>query len=203
MGADGHRRQRAVFLDRDGVINHNVLNPATGAFESPLAATDFVFIPGVFDAMRALRLAGFILFLVSNQPNFAKGKSTLEQLSAIHQKLIAGLTAAAIEFAGFYYCFHHPQGAVSGYSGPCACRKPSPHFLLTASSQFNVDLRRSWMVGDRPTDIECGRAAGTRTILIHSAEPSAASAAHPDAAAPDLHTAAHLILAEDSRPNHF
>lgn len=203
MGADGHRRQRAVFLDRDGVINRNILNPATGVFESPLAAADFVFIPGVFDAMRALRSAGFLLFLVSNQPNFAKGKSTLEQLFAIHQRLIAGLIAAGIEFAGFYYCFHHPDGAVSGYSRHCECRKPSPHFLLTASSQFGVDLRRSWMVGDRRTDIECGRAAGTRTILIHSAESDADSATHPDAAAPDLHTAAHLILAEDSRPVHF
>jgi len=202
MGADGHRRQRAVFLDRDGVINRNILNPATGVFESPLAAADFVFIPGVFDAMRALRSAGFLLFLVSNQPNFAKGKSTLEQLSAIHQKLIAGLTAAGIEFGGFYYCLHHPGGVVRGYSRHCECRKPSPHFLLTAGSQFDLDLRRSWMVGDRQTDVDCGRAAGTRTILIHSA-PDAVSSARSGIAAPDLHTASHLILAEDSRLVHF
>ena len=197
MGAVGNRRQRAVFLDRDGVINRNVYNPATGEFESPLTADDFAFIPGALDAMRALRSAGFFLFLVSNQSNLAKGKSTLEQLSAIHQKFLLGLAEAAVDFAEFYYCFHHPNGVVSGYSGHCECRKPSPHFLLTASSQFNVDLRRSWMVGDRPTDIECGRAAGARTILIHSAEPYAGGGTLPDAVAPDLRTAAQLILTAD------
>ena len=197
MGAIGNRRQRAVFLDRDGVINRNVYNPATGEFESPLTVADFALIPGALNAMRALRSAGFCLFLVSNQPNLAKGKSTLEQLSAIHQKFLSGLAEAAVGFAEFYYCFHHPNGVVSGYSRHCECRKPSPHFLLTASSQFDVDLRRSWMVGDRQTDIECGGAAGTRTILIQSARPHAGEGTRPDAVAPDLRTAAQLILSAD------
>ena len=197
MGAVGNRRQRAVFLDRDGVINRNVYNPATGEFESPLTVADFAFIPGALDAMSSLRSVGFLLFLVSNQPNIAKGKSTPQQLSAIHQELLSGLAEAGIDFAEFYYCFHHPDGAVNGYAGYCECRKPSPFFLLTASSQFNVDLRQSWMVGDRPTDIECGCAAGTRTILIHSAQPHAGRGTRPDAVAPDLRTAAQLILTAD------
>ena len=194
MGAVEFRRQRAVFLDRDGVINYNVLNPATGEFESPLTAGDFAFIPGSLDAMRALRRAGFLLFLVSNQPNVAKGKSTLEQLSTIHQKFVSGLAVAGIDFTRFYYCLHHPQGIVSGYSGPCECRKPSPYFLLTAGSQFDLCLRRSWMVGDRQTDIECGKAAGARTIFIQSAESHYSCATHPDTVAPDIRTAARLIL---------
>ncbi len=197
MGAIGTRRQRAVFLDRDGVINRNILNPATGEFESPLTAADFEFIPGALDAMRSLRSVGFLLFLVSNQPNLAKGKSTAQQLSAIHQELLSGLAEAGIDFAEFYYCFHHPHGVVNGYSRHCECRKPSPHFLLAASSQFGVDMRQSWMVGDRPTDIECGRAAGTRTILIHSTDPHAGGRIRPDAVAPDLRTAAQLILTAD------
>jgi len=194
MGAGGNRRQRAVFLDRDGVINRNVLNPATGEFESPLTAGDFEFISGALDAMRVLRSAGFLLFLVSNQPNVAKGKSTLEQLASIHEKLASGLARARIEFARFYYCFHHPQGIVSGYSGQCECRKPSSYFVLKAASEFSLNLSCCWMIGDRLTDIQCGRAAGVRTIFIHTAQPQPALAIQPDHVAPDLFTASRFIL---------
>jgi len=196
MGAVEHGWQRAVFLDRDGVINHNVLNSETGEFESPLTAADFAFIPGSLDAMCALRSAGFLLFLVSNQPNVAKGKCTHEQLSAIQREFVSGLSEAGIDFTRFYYCLHHPQGIVTGYSGPCECRKPSPYFLLTARSQFNLDLRRSWMIGDRQTDIECGKAAGAGTIFIDAEEPpSRRCGIQPDMVAPDLRSAARLILA--------
>jgi|SRR5579862_87765 len=197
MGATESDRRRAVFLDRDGVINRNVFNPATGEYESPLSAEDFEFIPGALEAMRELQSAEFLLFLVSNQPNVAKGKSTLEQLAGIHEKLLSGLTQAQVEFAEFYYCFHHPQGIVSGYSGRCECRKPSPHFLFKARSEFEVELSRSWMVGDRPTDVECGKAAGTRTILLDSAESPRASETLPDKVARDLFTAAGLILSAE------
>jgi D-glycero-D-manno-heptose 1,7-bisphosphate phosphatase len=144
-----------------------------------------------------LRSAGFQLFLVSNQPNVAKGKCTLGQLSSIHQRLLSGLAEAGIDFTYFYYCFHHPRGIVSRYSGHCECRKPSPHFLLTAGSQFDVDLRRSWMVGDRQTDIECGRAAGTRTIFIHSGELHSDHGNLPGEMASDLRAAVCLILTAD------
>lgn len=197
MGTVGRRRQRAVFLDRDGVINRNVLNPATGEFEAPLSADDFEFIPGAVEAMRELRAAGFLLFLVSNQPNFAKGKSTLEQLAAIHMKLQSGLARSGIEFSQFYYCLHHPRGVVSEYSRSCECRKPSPYFLLKAGAQFNLALSQSWMVGDRPTDVECGKAVGTKTILIDSAQSRLAKDALADKTAPDLLTAARLILSAD------
>ncbi len=195
MGRDKPGGRRAVFLDRDGVINRNVLNPATGEYESPLTADDFEFVPGAFGAMRSLRAAGFFLFLVSNQPNYAKGKSSLETLGAIHEKLLAGLASAGIEFAAFYYCLHHPHGSVAGYSGACECRKPSPHFLLRAQAEFDVDLDRSWMIGDRQTDVECGKAAGTKTILIRACETAAETGAQPDGIAPNLSSAVRLILA--------
>jgi D-glycero-D-manno-heptose 1,7-bisphosphate phosphatase len=194
MGTVGNHRRRAVFLDRDGVINRNVLNPATGEFESPLTPDDFELLPGTLDALLALRSAGLLLFLVSNQPNIAKGKSTPEQLESIHQKLLSALTQAQIQFARFYYCFHHPQGVVSGYSGPCECRKPSPHFLLKAAREFNLDLSSSWMIGDRLTDVQCGKAAGARTIFIHPAQSQPGTAIQPDSFAPDLETAAQQIL---------
>jgi D-glycero-D-manno-heptose 1,7-bisphosphate phosphatase len=197
MGAVERGRRRAVFLDRDGVINRNVLNPATGELESPLAACDFEFIPGALHAMRELSSAGFLLFLVSNQPNFAKGKSTLEQLASIHDKFLAGITLAGIEFAQFYYCLHHPDGIVSGYSCDCECRKPSPYFLLKADSQFNLDLSGSWMIGDRPTDVACGRAAGAGTIFIHPSVGNSGGEPDSGKVARDLSAAARLILSRE------
>jgi D-glycero-D-manno-heptose 1,7-bisphosphate phosphatase len=194
MGTDWHGGRRAVFLDRDGVINRNVLNPATGEWESPLTADDFEFVSGAIDGLRDLQAAGFLLFLVSNQPNYAKGKSSFEALRSIHEKFLLGLTQAGIEFARFYYCFHHPHGNIVGYSGPCECRKPSPHFLLRARAEFDVDIARSWMIGDRPTDVACGKAAGTKTIFIDVGETALGKRVPAEANASDLFAAAKLIL---------
>ncbi|MBV8673580.1 MAG: HAD family hydrolase [Acidobacteriaceae bacterium] len=194
MGRNKFVERRAVFLDRDGVINRNIRNPATGEYEAPLTPGDFEFLPGALNAMRALRKAGFTLFLVSNQPNYAKGKSTLKNLRAIHRKLAECLSRERIEFARFYYCFHHPAGSRTRYSRPCSCRKPSPYFLLKARTEFNLDLAGSWMIGDRLTDVECGNRAGTRTILIASLNTCSTAALEPDAVARDLRAAARMIL---------
>jgi D-glycero-D-manno-heptose 1,7-bisphosphate phosphatase len=183
---------RAVFLDRDGVINRNVLNPATGEYEAPLTAADFALIPGVGEALRRLQGAGYLLFLVSNQPNYAKGKSSMAELNAIDAELRRELAGMGVEFAAFYYCFHHPEGIVEGYSVRCACRKPSQFFLLKASKEFGIDLQRSWMVGDRATDIFCGYGAGARTILIRT-KGVAAGGIVPDRTAVDLGAAAEII----------
>lgn len=193
--------RRAVFLDRDGVINCNVLNPGTGEYEAPLSAADFQPLPGVLDALRQLQAAGFLLFLVSNQPNYAKCKSSLADLYAIHAKLQRELHNAGIAFTASYYCLHHPQGTRPGYSGPCACRKPSPYFLLRAIREFSLDCSQSWMVGDRATDVLCGHAAGVCTVLlgpdiVYSAEP------WPNLVARDLSAAAGLICGSEL-PNHL
>ncbi|MGC2163480.1 MAG: HAD family hydrolase [Silvibacterium sp.] len=166
MGTDEPRGRRAVFLDRDGVINRNVLNPATGKYEAPLTAAECALIPGVPAALRQLQDAGFLLFLVSNQPNYAKGKASLAELEAIDAELRRELAAMGVEFAAVYYCLHHPDGIVAEYSRPCVCRKPLPYFLLKAIREFGLDAAESWMVGDRTTDVLCGRAAGVRTIFI-------------------------------------
>jgi D-glycero-D-manno-heptose 1,7-bisphosphate phosphatase len=134
--------------------------------EAPLTAAEFVVLPGVGEALRRLRAAGYLLFVVSNQPNVAKGKSTLDELRAVDAKLRLELAAMRVEMARVYYCLHHPEGVVPGYVGICACRKPAPYFLLQAAGEFGIDLSRSWMVGDRVTDVECGRTAGVRTALV-------------------------------------
>jgi D-glycero-D-manno-heptose 1,7-bisphosphate phosphatase len=187
----------AVFLDRDGVLNALVLNPATGLMESPLNPDDLRLIDGVIPALRRLQQAGYPLILVSNQPNFALGKSTLDVLGAVHCRLATAMIGAGIQFRRFSYCLHHPKGVVPGYSGLCVCRKPSPWFLLRARDDFGYSLADSWMVGDQPTDTLCGRAAGARTIRINSgpvtSERSGAPAA--DYMVWQLSEAAEIILA--------
>lgn len=193
MGAGQRARgRRAVFLDRDGVINQNIFNPATGKYEAPLTAGDFALIHGARAALHRLRRAGFLLFLVSNQPNYAKGKASLAEIRAIDAKLRRELGAVGIEFAARYYCLHHPEGTVAEYSGRCACRKPSPYFLVRAKREFRIDFEASWMVGDRATDIECGRAAGVRTILINAIGARGRQWG-PDRVAKDLTEAADMI----------
>jgi D-glycero-D-manno-heptose 1,7-bisphosphate phosphatase len=173
------------------------LNPSTGEFESPGKPEELVLVPDMVGSLRLLRDAGYLLFLVSNQPNYAKGKNSLEQLQQVQAVLAASLEQGGVDFADFYYCFHHPRGIVASHSGPCECRKPSPFFLRKASLEFGVSLPSSWMVGDRATDIECGQAAGVRTIRVLEDHPAQREANEPvpDFEARDLAHAVSLILA--------
>ena len=197
MGVCALNKRAAVFLDRDGVINRNVMNPSTGIWESPLTAEDFEMMPNALIALRALQKEGFLLFVVSNQPNYAKAKATLQTLESIHRSLLHILSKEQIEFAAFYYCLHHPHGVVPEYSGPCSCRKPSPFFLLHARDEYYLDMEHSWMVGDRDSDIECGHAAGVRTIRVFNKEESDGADSgetHADYHADDLERATKIIL---------
>jgi D-glycero-D-manno-heptose 1,7-bisphosphate phosphatase len=191
---------RAVFLDRDGVLNRNVLNPETGEFESPGKASDLELFPWVLQSLLLLQDAGYLLFLVSNQPNYAKGKSTLDELHGVHAALTKSLGDAGRTCAQFFFCFHHPQGIVPSHSGICECRKPSPYFLQKAASDFGVSLSHSWMVGDRASDIQCGNSVGVRTIRVLEDHPAKRAEAEPVATleASDLSHAVSLILATDS-----
>lgn len=189
--------EAAVFLDRDGVLNELVLNRDSGRLESPLIPEQFQLVNGVIPALLRLQNAGYALILVSNQPNFALGKCSLETLSQIHQELVTQLLCAGIHFTRFCYCLHHPKGVTPGYSGLCVCRKPSPWFLLRARDELGLSLRHSWMIGDQPTDIQCGRAAGVCTIRVGSGALPAAQnlAAVAHYSARHLAEAVELILA--------
>lgn len=186
---------RAVFLDRDGVVNANVTYPDDGRPEAPRRVEDFRLLPGALAAMAALRRAGWRLILVSNQPNQALGKASAADHAAIHAALLTALAAAGITLTAAYYCLHHPAGSEAGLGGPCRCRKPAPAFLFEARDAHGIDLGASWMVGDRDSDIACGRAAGVRTILVRGEGPPSEPPA--DAVVPDLAAAARVILGED------
>jgi D-glycero-D-manno-heptose 1,7-bisphosphate phosphatase len=158
----------AVFLDRDGVLNELVADPSTGAPESPLTVEQVRLVPGAGAAAAALARAGYLLVCVSNQPAAAKGRVSVSQLLAVHDRVSALLAQEGVVLAASRLCLHHEQGVVPGLSGPCGCRKPAPGMLLDAAASLGLDLSASWMVGDTDADIQAGRAAGCRTLLIRN-----------------------------------
>jgi D-glycero-D-manno-heptose 1,7-bisphosphate phosphatase len=186
---------KAVFLDRDGVINELIFNSQTGEYESPLAEDDLKIAPKVFSSLKKLQQKEFLLFIVSNQPNYAKGKATLESLDKIHQCLTKQMIAHDIEFTDCFYCYHHPVGIVKDYSGECDCRKPKPYFLIEAQKKYDINMQQSWFIGDQDSDVQCGQAAGVKTILInepHSQKKRGNSS--PDYYVNDLAEAVEVIL---------
>ena len=192
--------QRAIFLDRDGVLNEPVWNPVTGEYESPHRVRDLLLCADAIPALRCLSDAGYALFIVSNQPSYAKGKTPLEEIQAIAAEVTAQFRRGGVEFTEAYYCYHHPRGIVPGFSGPCACRKPGTLFLQRAVETFAINLADSWMMGDRDSDVFCGQRSGTRTILIEHPEAKAHQGhSTPDFTAPNVSAAARYILATSNQ----
>ena len=187
----------AVFVDRDGVINELVSDPLSGRPESPLRVADVRLVPGAAAALRGLVDAGWRLIGVSNQPSAAKGLMPLTELHAIQARVRELLSAEGVWFDDFRLCLHHPEGIVPELSGDCDCRKPAPGMLIAAAEELGVDLQRSWMVGDTDGDVQAGRAAGCRTILVQHPDSAhkRTGEPRPDAVVRDLTAATGIILA--------
>ena len=171
---------RAVFIDRDGVINRAVVRDGRPFPPQDLSA--FEFLPGVPEAIRSLHDAGFRLIVATNQPDVGAGRQTREKVEEIHAHLRATLPIDDIKV-----CYHTDADR-------CACRKPKPGMLLEAAEQWQIDLASSVMVGDRWRDVDAGKAAGCRTILIESGYDERPAEGF-DAAVPSLLEASRLILA--------
>lgn len=164
----GSKRPRGiVFLDRDGVINELVIDPHSGACESPLEEASVRIIPGAPQALARLVAGGFTVICVSNQPAAAKGRVSVSQLLAVHTRVIELVEAQGAAIAASYLCLHHPSGVVSELAGTCTCRKPLPGMLLTGASALGIDPCDGWMVGDTDADVRAGKAAGCKTALLH------------------------------------
>jgi len=157
---------RAVFLDRDGVINELVYHQEQEIIDSPFTPGQFKLIPGVTRALKALRQNGYLTILVSNQPGIAKGHMTVKNFELIRQKMNSELIGDGAELDGEYYCLHHPEALVEKYRMQSYCRKPLPGLLFKAAMEKDIDLKQSWLIGDNLSDIQAGKAAGCRTILI-------------------------------------
>jgi len=189
---------RAVFLDRDGVINPYISHPEFGTVDSPARASDFSLCPGVGEAINRLNRLGLLVVVVSNQPGIAKRKFTLSHLNAITTKMSASVRSMGGKIDAVYYCRHHPDSLLPFYRKVCECRKPKPGLLLMAASDCNIDITGSYTVGDGVTDILAGAAVGTTTILVSArkcyvCDELARHSAKPDFIVRDLGEASEVI----------
>lgn len=183
---------RAIFLDKDGTLIEDIpynVNPAL---------LELTWHAG--QALQLLQQLGYAIFVVSNQSGVAKGLFTEAALEPVQQRVASLLAQYGVMLDGFYYCPHSPDGAVNRYAIACTCRKPMPGMLLRAASEHGIDLARSWMIGDILHDIEAGRRAGCRTVLIDNGNETEwllSPQRTPHLAAPDLYAAAELIASAD------
>lgn len=179
--------RRAVFLDRDGVINRPLEKDHKPY--PPTSLDQFEILPGVAEACRELKQAGYLLIVATNQPDVGRGTLPQATVEAIHAFMCQQLPIDRVEV-----CYHAGRGEEE-----CDCRKPKPGMLLRAAREFGIDLRQSWMVGDRWRDIDCGKAAGCRTIFIDWGYAEELRA-QPDFTVRSLREAAAVILEEQPRP---
>lgn len=162
----------AVFLDRDGVINEIVWNEDAEQLDSPLGTEQFVFLEGVAQAIKAIRDKGYYIFIVTNQPAAAKGKTTLKKLYDINTYMISKLQEEGVEIDDLFMCPHYtkelPMTREHFLIKNCDCRKPKSGLILRALRKYNIDMSSSYMVGDSCTDVEAGNAVGLKTVFLGS-----------------------------------
>ena len=170
----------AIFLDRDGTLIRDM--------NYPRDPDGVRLLPGVADALARLREAGFMSIVVSNQSGVGRGIVTREQADAVHARFVAELAAAGIQLDGAFYCPHAPADG-------CSCRKPSAELIFEAARNLNIDLSRSFVVGDKPSDVETGRRAGCRTILL-APEGTAPHEPSPDLVARTWRDVVRYVLRE-------
>jgi histidinol-phosphate phosphatase family protein len=172
-------RRRAVFLDRDGTLN---VRPPEHSYVT--SAGDLRWIDGAAEATAALSRAGYTLAVVSNQRGIARGLLTTDTLSELETRMQADLAPLGCRIEAFRYCPHDVDAN-------CGCRKPAPGLVLELADELDLDLSRSWMVGDEPCDILAGRSAGCRTLFIGKAAPDGC---RPDLVAGSLSDGARLLV---------
>jgi D-glycero-D-manno-heptose 1,7-bisphosphate phosphatase len=180
IGSIVETRRRAVFLDRDGVINKAVVRGAKPY--PPASVAELCILPGVHEALLKLRAGGFLLYVVTNQPDVARGTQTRASVERIHDFL-----RSSLPLDGFYVCYHDNRDA-------CYCRKPAPGLLLSAAREHRIDLHESYLVGDRWSDVEAGQRAGCWTAWIDYGYAEPLPLVPPDVRVVSLAEAATWIL---------
>ncbi|PIJ49860.1 D-glycero-beta-D-manno-heptose-1,7-bisphosphate 7-phosphatase [Erwinia sp. OLTSP20] len=154
----------AIFLDRDGTLNvdHGYV----------CEIDNFEFIEGAIDALRELKKMGYLLVLVTNQSGIARGMFSEDDFRQLTEWMDWSLADRDVDLDGIYYCPHHPDGTIEAFRQACHCRKPQPGMLLDAQKFLNIDMARSFMVGDKREDMQAGAAAGVGTkVLVRTGKP--------------------------------
>jgi D-glycero-D-manno-heptose 1,7-bisphosphate phosphatase len=156
--SDDRQSSPAIFIDRDGTLNEDI-----GYVSAP---EELMLYPWAAEAVRLVNRAGLKAIVITNQSGIARGMYTEQTLGAIHEKMIEELRAHGAMLAGVYYCPHHPEVGDARYRIACDCRKPQPGMLDRAARDHNIDLSRSFVIGDKASDINLARNAGARAALV-------------------------------------
>lgn len=150
----------AIFFDRDGTLNEEI-----GYAKDPARIR---LLPGAPEAVAIARQAGFLTVIISNQSGIARGLMSEDQAQSVNRRVVELLLAFGSTIDGVYYCPHHPQGKVEKFSIACACRKPQPGLLQQAASELGINLKESFVIGDKASDVESAAAAGAMGILVRT-----------------------------------
>jgi D-glycero-D-manno-heptose 1,7-bisphosphate phosphatase len=204
---DAKKTSRAVFLDRDGVLNDLEYNREEGTIGSPLSSEQLRMLPFAGESVRRIKELGFKAIIVSNQPGVAKRQLTYSEFRRMNRMVRDDLARRGGAPDAEYYCLHHPYALVPRYKKDCDCRKPKPGLLITAAEENDIDLGGSFFVGDALDDVKAGRAAGCKTILLGHVttfltELIETEKARPDYVLPSLRQVPELLgrlVARDSR----
>ncbi len=182
---------RALFLDRDGTLVHPV--------HFPSRPEELHLYAHLGPPLRALQEMGFLLIVITNQSGLARGYFSQADLDRMHAHLRAELERMHVRLDSIYYCPHHPEGSIAELAIACECRKPRPGLLLQAATEWNIDLARSWFVGDILDDVEAGNLAGCRTVLVDlgTEPPPASPVRRPTFVADSTRHALESILASE------
>lgn len=200
-------RRKAVFVDRDGTLNEMVYDETHGVMDSPRRLWQVRLRKGAAEFLAGVRRCGYLVIVVTNQPGIAKGTLTFRELNAVNRRLAELLREkkADARWDDIKVCPHHPEGgarARSQWVRKCNCRKPKAGLLREAAREQGIDLKKSWMVGDGLNDIQAGKAAGCKTILVTSLKMEQVErffgkgAVVPDYIVPDLRAALKVIREE-------
>lgn len=192
MGID--KVNKAVFLDRDGVLNEMFYDIETNEFRPPHSTDEVRFIQNSIDAVRLLNKNKYLIFVVSNQPDYAKGKTDIKNIYEVKEYIKNQLSNNGCSIDKYYYCYHHPEGIVDGYKIKCECRKPGTMFVESAVKEYSVNRKNSFFIGDRMTDIQCGINSGLKTIFIQNKIYKLDDSVLPDYTVNDLYSAVNKIL---------
>lgn len=157
---------KAIFLDRDGVINEILYFPDMGRIDTPFHVDQFRLLPRVAEAVSLINAMGFKAVVASNQPGISRNNFNEETLAKIDARMRKELASAGGILDAIYYCRHHPDGSNAKYRIDCDCRKPKPGMLFQAAKDLNIDLSASYMIGDGLNDVQAGLSAGCKTILL-------------------------------------
>ncbi len=178
--------KKCVFLDRDGVLIKDV-----GYLKNP---DDIILIPQTIEALKDLKKIGFLLIIVTNQAGIAKGFFTMDDLERVNKKLMKVYETSGIIIDDLYFCPHHENGSVEPYNIKCSCRKPDLGMVVKGVEKFDVDINKSFMVGDKDSDILLAKNSGLRSFYVENSMYEHDKNIIPDFYVSDLKEAAGIII---------